>query len=134
MKTMIYACVLVVGLVGCKEEVHHRQIHNVSRIFMHELHQYTLYVQQSEKEVRTEKIRLWQTYKPDFTGPDVKTDVPSNQLSWVEFDSYWKNGSACIEADPCARNVIFHLNSVAVVNGGGWDHGKYGNGQTIVVE
>ena len=56
-------------------------------------------------------------------------DVPVEGNSWLMFTSKVECYGLCR-----ANLLEIHLHSAQEINGAGWSNGKFGNGQTIVVE
>lgn len=61
--------------------------------------------------------------------PLIITDVPEGQNMWYEahFSDNAFNGKGY-------SNVRIHIHSIKDINGAGWNHGKFGSGQTQLLE
>lgn len=57
-------------------------------------------------------------------------DVPTNEKMWVEIRA--KCGSS-FSAD-CFERMTIHIHTPKEVEGGGWNHGKFGSGNTSVIK
>ena len=118
------------------EEVKPTVIRNVQRIFMHEKGRYTALVKNSN----TNKIGRLAIVIYNDLNLMMFEDVPENEQIWIEYYcgypdynckeipanfSFWKI---------YPEKVIMHLHSAKEINGAGWNHGKYGRGQSVVIE
>lgn len=102
-------------------------IHDVVRIFMHERGHYTFFCR--EKGQSAIRIYTFMCNVDKESGEKIVEDVPPDRACWVETSN----------PDPeigerFRRKLVIHLHSVREVNGAGWDHGKFGYGQTTVLE
>jgi len=99
---------------------------NVERVFMHEVKNYSiLYREDASAELQQ------QNFCRDWPGVEVRlfTDVPEGKPIWARAvyaverlgDEYWKE-------------LEIHVHAATDINAGGWNHGKFGQGQTVVVE
>jgi len=64
----------------------------------------------------------------------ITKDVPIEQSMWVSYEILHGSFS---QPDPCLMKLEIHIHSVKSVkdiDGAGWNHGKFGNGETSVVE
>lgn len=99
------------------------RISGISRVLMHAPGIYSILVEEPNGLVT---IR-------SFTRPcsDVRTnlfrDAPESSSIWAE--SIRKE--SIIES--CSSLISIHLHSASEINGAGWDAGKYGAGQTVVI-
>ena len=58
----------------------------------------------------------------------IITDVSADKKMWVLTRGYYAG------RDPVYEYVEIHIHAAKDVNGGGWNHGKFGSGQTNVIE
>lgn len=121
----IFRLTLVLGIVvaiSCKSGADNYKIENVVRVFMHEPDLYTFGVQNPESsEVRMITMKC-------YDGVKIFTDVPADKRMWVEVfrtGNGWESNRYRIE---------IHVYSEKNIEGGGWDHGKFGKGTTQVIK
>jgi len=113
--------VLIISLlftVGCAQHKTGERTVEVQRVFMHNPGVYSGMYVDSEKNVRV---------IGGYGATTLIIDIPEDRPMWVKetkfsdgIDSYWK--------------YEFHVHSIKEVDGGGWNHGKFGSGQTSVVK
>ncbi|MBS1722575.1 MAG: hypothetical protein JSS66_06150 [Armatimonadetes bacterium] len=117
--------------VSCQEymEAQYRPkeatVRRVSRVFMHEPNNYTLWSVTdgavSEVTVSASTVR-------------IVLDGGDDPWAWFSYtawrDDVWPKAKYYGHAD----KLVLHLSSVRSVEGGGWDHGKFGRGATTVVQ
>ena len=129
MKRWFSDCVLVIVLfllvAGCgSEKVSEERINNVERVFYHENRVYSVLV---EKDKGIYKIMGLPAY---FCSPDVQVliipDVDSEKKMWISVSFLGRNR--------CVGQMKIHIHSPKEVEGGGWNHGKLGRGQTSVLK
>ncbi len=97
-------------------------ISNIKSIHMHEPGHWSVWVEDPATGIRTRQdvtancsCRPPETYIPDVKG--------SNSM-WAEVT---RNRGAM-------QKIIFHTRSDTDIEGAGWNHGKFGKGQTVVVK
>ena len=116
MKNLIV--ILMFFIVGCSQAGH--RIHDIKRehivrVFMHEPGDYSVLVNNNGELVSKTfacKIRLIR---------DVPYDEPMYYEGERNRDGYF-------------LRVEIHVHSEKDINGAGWNHGKFGSGQTVEVE
>lgn len=127
--TLLIVCLFFsVFILGCTKEKlgEVEKINNVVRILMHEPHKYTImYRNGSNKEIESRiimshNIRLFE-------------DVLVDQDKWVSFAPIVQRGGHTSDYEN-SRQVEIHIHSAEDIKGGEWDHGKFGKGQTLVVQ
>ena len=92
----------------------------VEAVFFHEGCQYTLFI---KKENRSVPLKIGNRCGAcGFTS--IIPDVPSDKPMYVEFDT-------SIIQNECRVVSKIHIHSFDDVGGGAWNHGKFGNGQTV---
>ncbi|KKR84153.1 MAG: hypothetical protein UU48_C0014G0001 [Candidatus Uhrbacteria bacterium GW2011_GWF2_41_16] len=99
----------------------------VDRVFMNEAHQYTFYVA-SEEGVFFQPV----TYDDGYLNRKpvrIFADVPEGEKSWILL----KGETSFIDGNRF-KIVEIHVHDLKVLEGGGWNHGKFGQGQTIPIE
>lgn len=123
--TLVIGALLLFGC-GCTERVGDvEKIDGIVRVFMHEPGRFTLALQKTnstELEMRTVAS----------TNCKFLTDVPTNKTIWAKIE---KPHSDYTHSDYAyAIRIEFHLHSARDLEGGAWNHGKNGRGQTQVLE
>ncbi|MFA6408461.1 MAG: hypothetical protein WCW36_03275 [Candidatus Paceibacterota bacterium] len=124
---------VAIMLQGCFEKVsipQDERIDGVVRILMHEPGRYTLLVQ----EVGSPLIHERKVFGAEgcwISEVAYIPDVPTDQSMWlaINYDQ--------TEAPPSCQydtRLVFHIHDIQDINGAGWNHGKFGSGQTVVVE
>jgi hypothetical protein len=114
------------GLTGCgdcaKEQVPEViRLEGQLRILMHEQGRYTIFEEMPNGLVRQHSFEICRDHK----DPVITHGLPVKQPTWVEYQR---------EQGGCNRLIAIHLHSVSEINGAGWNHGKFGRGQTTVIE
>lgn len=110
-------------LSSCEEkELAQEKVENIVRVFMHEPGRYSFLIQLSNSSVVTMRTFLLYNCETKFI-----MDVPKNEKMWA----YIKR-----ESDPRVFRTFIdvHIHSVRDVEGAGWNHGKFGKGQTYVIQ
>ncbi len=129
----ILAFILILTLTGCAVEP--RSIYKLEggiRLFMHEDNHYTMMVQEGSQLVAISIV----VYNDANSSVRFIEDVPVGQPMWIEYSCV-----QCSEVkrpyssqDILVRGVTFHVSAPTDINGAGWNHGKFGHGQTVVVQ
>ncbi len=116
-------CIFLLGISGCGSESHlpleDRRIDNIQRILMHDSYEYTFFIQK-DNELTSETFQ--------FRGlPKFIIDISAGEPMYVIYKPYpnW---------DHVITNARIHIHSPQDINGAGWNHGKFGKGQTIPLE
>jgi hypothetical protein len=94
---------------------------------MHEPGSFTLFVASPPGSKMLSELYISSRYTG--TTPQYVVDVPTDQSMWLTYtenSSFWDGVQT--------SNIVIHLHGVENVNGGGWNHGKSGHGQTEVVQ
>ena len=94
----------------------------VYRVFMHETNRYTFMTKEESED------KVWVVNVSCSERIHLYSDVPQGERMYVE---YCKK---CSAGDASYKRVDIHIHNVDEIHGGGWDHGKFGRGQTVVVE
>ncbi len=113
---------MVLLTAGCGPTMHHSNKYvGVKKLLVHEGGVYSVFVP-SEKGGYVQKglVRCEATFFDD---------VPQEEDMWAEevYDLSDMNGLH-------NAHCYFHIHSLKEINGGGWNHGKSGSGQTNVIE
>lgn len=112
-------------LSGCGNRVEEVQINNVVRVFWHENTRYSVQVREpNSAEIKT--ITLNPNMCLDQQAR-ILADVPFGNPMRVRYviDYNWNLD--------CLRVLEIHIRSEKDIEGGGWNHGKFGQGQTSVI-
>src|SRR3989344_6882557 len=132
---------LTISLTGCStnttEKVTPTTVSGITRVFMHEPGYFTFLVEHNDsKKVGQLRVR---TYIDDT---DIVYDLQENQPVSVEY-SCGSHQNRLYQCKPIPQNfsnwtvwamkLKIHLHSIKEIDGAGWNHGKFGSGQTIVV-
>lgn len=104
-----------------KEQVFVSKIDNVTRVLMHEPKHYTFIYEDSHgiHEIS------W------YTGNIKYIRIPLSQPMQVVAKSHYEPSSPYGQL---AYDLEIYIHSSQDVNGAGWNHGKFGHGQTQVIE
>ncbi len=113
---------VLVFLLSCSAPFE-RKIDNIARVFWHEGHNYSFYVQQEGiSEIKIiEFYRIWKV--------KIIADVPADKKMWAHI----KGASGGCDGLQYEYAEI-HIHTAKDISGGGWNHGKFGSGQTHVIE
>ena len=92
------------------------------RIFMHEPGRYSFMIQLSDSDVVT--MRTFRLFNCETR---FILDVPQDEKMWAYIQEKGKG--------PEYRTFVdLHIHSVRDMEGAGWDHGKFGRGQTHIIQ
>lgn len=96
-------------------------VRDIHRIMMHEPHSYSFLLDDGQFHRYT--------IQRGSRSADILYDAPSDGYCWAEvhYSHYFGDGMMC-------DRIKLHIHSPQEINGGGWNHGKLGKGQTVVVE
>jgi len=133
---------LTISLVGCStgvaEKIEPTTVSGITRVFMHEPGHFTFLVKHADGK-KVGQLRV-ETYR-DYTN--IVEDLEENQSISVEYScgSHRNEFYQCKSIPPNFSNwnvramkLTIHLHSVKEMDGAGWNHGKFGSGQTVVVQ
>lgn len=118
-----FLLVLLLLCVGCTEPVTTKRIDHIERILMHNSGSYTVF----SKDPNTSKLR------EDFVKyckVDLIADLDKDKECYGTITYQPRNEWA----ETNYISAEFHIHSAKEINGAGWDHGKFGKGQTAEVE
>jgi len=99
------------------------KVDNIVRVFMHEPGAYNFLVSRNGILVPTENYR----HSPQRVI--IMPDVSREQFMWARVYYKEEEGYGFPQA-----YLEIHVHSEKDIEGGGWNHGKFGRGQTVVVE
>lgn len=120
-------CLCFMGCAGCAERERLVQYSNVKQLLMHETNHYSLVI--TDENNGAEIIDL-----EGFHGQNtikIYFDVPDHKDQWAKIDFYTPPLG---DDNEKVRQGEVHLHYNSKINGAGWDHGKFGKGQTVEVE
>jgi len=130
-QTLFFTLLFICLAVACQPSESPKQnslvtntVKNVQRVLMHEPGDYTFFYTNPKAQNELLPLRIPSVIKVNFFQ-----DVPAEENSWLTFTSYGECLNICH-----AGLLELHLHSAQEINGAGWNHGKFGSGQTIVVE
>jgi len=111
--------------IGCSGQIIEGKILNVERVYWHEgcFYSFTVPIENS--------VGFHNVSAPrglcDRDNVSIIPDVPTGEKMWVHY---------VIEkrVDTYLDKLEIHVHAVTDINGGGWNHGKLGTGQTTVIE
>lgn len=117
----------VLLILGCStSRTEPVRIDNVSRVMMHERGRYTLMVEEPDGRISLRSFGGSPCFYPETV---LFHDVPEGDPMWA---TYRTVSRSC--ENPCEELTELHVHSAEDINGAGWNHGKFGSGQTTVVE
>lgn len=129
---------IALAILGCGDQRQPElRIDNVVRVFMHEPHRYTLFAQRPEtKELAVYEFSIRKGFEYRRANGEILkrcdirllADVPNGEPMWATSERW---GSSPPGAD-CVLTI--HLHDPTEIDGGGWDHGKFGHGTTHAIE
>lgn len=126
----LFLAVLFLG--GCTTQHYQSHIDNVVRVLWHHGHSYGVFVRHPDTN-QLEPIEF-PTYQCEQSKPPnqvfvVTEDADPNRSMWVDYawnDNAWSG--------ICVHKLHIHIHSEKDIEGGAWNRGKFGRGQTIVIE
>jgi len=106
------------------------EIHDIATIYMHELSSYTVVVREGEVERPISLYLVPLTLQEMQDAIRIVRDVEKGDSPWLEY-YYEMKGSSAVKN---IHSITFHLSPEYNIQGGGWNHGKFGQGQTLILE
>ena len=94
----------------------------VDKVFMGEPHDYTFITAHEDKTTTVWRVKSY------FTDFQIFYDVPKNERMYVKYRKEWKDGGSNY------KYLYIHIHEMKDIEGGGWNHGKFGTGRTQLVE
>lgn len=132
MKNLIVAFfMMTVSLVflGCSSRLEEKRIDNVVRVFWHENTKYSVIVRKhGSAEIETFVLKESMCGDNPRGKVRIVADVPLGNTMWVRYVTNFNWNLDCLEV------LEIHVHSEKDIIGGGWNHGKFGSGQTVVIE
>ena len=102
-------------------------VKNVKRVFMHDPGRYSVLVQDpGSLEYKPLNVPGWGSAS-NCHSIRIFGDVPESDSIWLRFHYIG-------EAGDLQRELEIHIRSEKDIEGGGWDHGKHGRGQTNILQ
>lgn len=101
------------------------KVENIERIFFHENFRFIYLVRKENGDIEPVSLTYFHEQKSKLTYYD---DVPAGKLMWALIKG---KGNP---KDGIIADIKIHMHSVKDIEGGGWNHGKFGSGNTTVVE
>ncbi len=99
---------------------------NIVRAFMSESDRFIFLVDGVRTEVVIKNIRV-----VGGKMPRIFRDVPSSESIWIKLEA----DDVCINKHHCSTTELeIHLHNETDLNSAGWNHGKFGQGETTVLE
>ena len=98
-------------------------VYGVQRVLMHEIDFYTFLI----REPNSTKLKSLSLSYHDDKSFVLISDVAPDKDMWLNLKCRVDPTDKCFE-------IEIHLHSAKDINGAGWNHGKFGKGQTDVVE
>ena len=140
----LFTALTAVFVAGCGDglrPVSPTVVSGITRVFMHEPGRFTFIVQHAEADTLTKlgqlRIQVYRNYVTMLE--DLKDDEPIR----IEYSCGTRhNNPRQCKPIPVgfsnwnlhASQLTIHLHSAQELDGGGWNHGKHGRGQTVVVQ
>lgn len=119
---LIVGSYTMVMLSGCAKQMDFTvtTYQGVERVMMHESDRWSFFAEGCDRPI---EVRLY-----SLKDLHIKRDVAPNEKCWIEVGPPWVHNE-------CLRlSLVIHLHSFKEINGAGWDHGKFGRGETTVLE
>jgi hypothetical protein len=130
---------LTISFVGCSTKiVKSTVVSGITRVFMHEPGHFTFIVQNTETKILGQ-LRV-EVYSDQVTMLEDLRDDESVRVEY--FCGFHREQPKQCKPIPTdfsnwnlhASQLTIHLHSAKELDGGGWNHGKFGRGQTVVVQ
>lgn len=125
--SFLFAAITSVVFLGCSQRIEEVRINNVVRVFWHENTRYSVQVREpGSVEIKT--IRISPQYMCSENQLRLLADVPPEKSMWIRYviNQNWDSD--------CLKLLEIHIHSEKDIEGGGWNHGKFGRGQTSVIK
>ena len=119
MRKLVYLIIVILILISCCPNLDTSPYKvEFQRVFLNESNRFTFIVDGIPYEVTLH-----------YPHPvKIFYDVPPDMSMYYKTEKYCSGGSEFY------RYLYIHIHSTKDLNGGGWDHGKFGHGQTSVLE
>jgi len=123
MKRFLLAMAVGLTLSGCSPKITEVAAEEfVEAVYFHEVNSYSVGVQYGD-EYKIVKL-------PYYIPVILKTDVPEGHKSWYECDYLMSTWSGHVRD---SGGCTIHMHSANDLLTGGWNHGKFGSGQTTKI-
>jgi len=112
------------GIIGCCKNPDYREKKvYIKRVYMNEVNRYTFITKNSDGSNKVWEISGW-----DKSVFRIYDDVPVGKEMYVEYSKKCQGGTLFF------YNVNIHIHNLYELQGGSWNHGKFGKGQTQVIK
>jgi hypothetical protein len=130
MKRLSLIVPFLVLLIACTSRpIGHERIDNIVRVFMNVPgSHYTFLIETPGSNEITERQINVTSREDTPTAIAYKKDVPADQKMWVELNQWTYYGGGNF------FTAVVHISSELDIEGGGWNHGKFGSGINQVVQ
>ena len=117
----ILLIVSIFVLCGCSKTVITYETFVVDKIFMNSPNSFTFWTKNDDNSVTQRFIG------ENYINVKIKLDVKKGNKSYVFYhtESTWSNDY---------YTVVIHMSDMNEMDGAGWNHGKFGRGQTTVLQ
>ena len=125
MLTVLVSLIFLVPFLGCDQPSQPRSpeemsVTDIVRVFMHTETYYS-----ALRDVGTPVLEKWRFSTGHADLIRIMTNAKPNESMWI----YYKKNSHYTY-----QTVDIHIHTPSEIEGGGWNHGKHGSGQTNVIE
>lgn len=109
-----------------------RRLDNIVRVLKNS-NSYTVYIQNPGSKELEQATLFLDGYSQceGVNQPRIVTDAREDQSVWAEYVS---SSNIFCDVGVCGCLLSLHLHEPREINGGTWDHGKFGNGPIHVIE
>jgi len=127
---LIVIMIVIAGIVMCSliGPRHEQGKGNFEALYYHEKNTYSVLVRNEQGSLETIFIP---NYQGDQMPVEIIDDVGENEPMWYEYDFYAADN---VVKKDSTHFVRIHIRGADDINGAGWDHGKFGKGQTIRID
>jgi len=129
-KTTVIFVMITFFLFGCSDQVVEEKVYsNVARVFWHEGNRYSVFIELEEGVYDRVSFsgRLCSKTRGVVEGVTIVSDVPPGELMWVREKTLDDSRNRGV----CLIGLEIHLHDIQDLEGGSWDHGKFGRGSTV---
>lgn len=128
---VLVAIIVIFTSVGCSDGPRENVvIENVVRVLYHEYNRYTFFTQPGgiNSEIFKKTVDFGQ-YNNEDEKIHILPDVEAGRKNWVRYGFYISGSGSWTLID-----AEIHIHSEKDIEGGGWNHGKFGSGATSVID
>lgn len=118
----LISILLLILIAGCGKETIVDDKQFIERLFWHENTRYSIFIKNNDRLAR---ISYPSYLCSDSEGIHIYMDYKEKPvaISSIKYGSF-------SDPNPCVMRLDFYINSKNDIEGGGWNHGKFGSGQT----